>query len=72
MRTKHTLWKVSNGYLLVPEDCDGLVAVREAPGCAVFKSLKEFSEWKPQRIRRKRNKLKHFTEQGHPIPVVEE
>jgi len=57
MRIKHTLWKVSNGYLLVPEDCDSYLRSESASGCAVFKSLKEFSEWTPKRVRRKRSHI---------------
>jgi hypothetical protein len=54
MRTKHTLWKVNNGYLLVPEDCDTHVQSKEASGCHVFKTLKEFADWKPKRDRRRK------------------
>lgn len=61
MRIKHTLWKVSNGYLLVPEDCDTMVQARESSGCAVFKTLKEFSEWKPKRKRQSKAKTRHDT-----------
>jgi hypothetical protein len=65
MRIKHTIWKVSNGYLLVPEDCDGLLQTKDASGCAVFKTLKEFSDWKPKRERRKRNKSTTAAEPQH-------
>jgi hypothetical protein len=56
MRVTHNLWKVSNGWLLVPEGCDSVLSSNDAPQAAVFKSLKEFSEWKPARVRRKRSK----------------
>lgn len=48
------LWKVANGWLLVPEDIDGYLHSREASGCFIFKTLKEFSDWKPKRIRKKK------------------
>jgi hypothetical protein len=47
---------VGNGWLLVPEDVDGYLNSREAPQCAVFKTLKEFSEWKPKRVRHRKPK----------------
>lgn len=53
MRTLHTLWRVSNGWLLVPEDTSGYLHSREANQCAVFKTLKEFSEAYPKRERKK-------------------
>lgn len=56
MRTKHTLWRVSNGWLLVPDDCDSMVQSKDASGCAVFKSLKEFADYKPARVRKPRSK----------------
>jgi len=52
MRVQHTLWKVSNGWLLVPEDCNTVVNSKDAPRCTVFKSLKEFSDWRPRRERK--------------------
>jgi len=55
MRVTHNLWKVSNGWLLVPEGSDSVLSTSEAPQAAVFKSLKEFADWKPARVRRKRN-----------------
>jgi len=58
MRTKTTLWKVSNGYLLVPEDCDNIVQAKEAAGCSVFKTLKEFADWKPVVKRNRKPKTK--------------
>lgn len=58
MRVKHTLWKVSNGYLLVPEDCDRMLQSSDAAGSYVFKTLKEFSEWKPKRKRNRKLKEK--------------
>jgi len=56
MRTVHTLWKVSNGWLLVPEGCNTVVDHDDAQNCTIFKTLKEFSDWKPKRIRRKKSK----------------
>ena len=58
MRTKFTLWKVSNGYLLVPSDCDAYLSNNNAPDCAIFKTLKEFSDWKPKRVRHSKSKAK--------------
>jgi len=55
MRVKHTLWRVSNGWLLVPEDQTGSgISAAEAPQCAVFKSLDEFAKFTPKRERKKR------------------
>ena len=62
MRIKHTLWKVSNGYLMVPEDCDSYVQTKDASFCAVFKTLKEFSEWKPKQKRNRKPKIKETTD----------
>jgi hypothetical protein len=54
MRTKHNLWRVSNGWLLVPEECTGYLDSASASGCAVFKTLKEFADQYPKRERRVR------------------
>jgi hypothetical protein len=56
MRVKHILWKVSNGWLLVPEECAERLSYEDAPQVTVFKSLKEFSDWTPKRQRRKSKK----------------
>lgn len=56
MRVTHNLWKVSNGWLLVPEGDDRVLSVNDAPQAFVFKSLKEFSEWKPARKRNRKPK----------------
>jgi len=61
MRTKFTLWKVSNGYLLVPSDCDAYLQNKDAQDCSVFKTLKEFAEWKPKRLRRVKPKAQQDT-----------
>jgi len=61
MRVKHTLWKVSNGWLLVPEDVDRVLSPAEAPYCYVFKTLKDFTDWKPKRIRNRKPKQKETT-----------
>lgn len=53
MRIKHNLWRVSNGWLLVPEDVDGYLGCKDAQQCAVFKTLKEFSDQYPKRERKK-------------------
>ena len=58
MRVKHNLWKVSNGWILVPESVDRVLSPTEAPDCHVFKNLKEFSEWKPARKRNRNRKPK--------------
>jgi len=55
-RIKHTLWRVNNGWLLIPEDDNGLVDHKDAGRCFVFKTLKEFSDWKPKRERKPRTK----------------
>ena len=54
MRTKYQLWKVSNGWLLVPEGRDGQIVATDAPQCTVFKNLKEFADYKPKRERKSR------------------
>jgi len=56
MRIKHNLWRVNNGWLLVPEECDRVVTTEQASQCIVFKTLQEFSEGFPKRERRKRTK----------------
>jgi hypothetical protein len=53
MRVKHNLWRVSNGWLLVPEDHDGVVSAKNAPDISVFKSLKEFADTYPKRERKR-------------------
>jgi hypothetical protein len=57
MRIKHQLWKVSNGWLLLPENVDGSHIVldsSDAPRCVVFKSLEEFAKYTPKRERKSR------------------
>lgn len=56
MRVTHNLWKVSNGWLLVPEGSDRVLSTTDAPQAAVFKNLKEFSDWKPKRKRSRKTK----------------
>jgi hypothetical protein len=53
-RIKHTLWRVSNGWLLVPEEEDGYLNSNDAGACAIFKTLKEFSDQYPKRERKRR------------------
>lgn len=57
MRVTHNLWKVSNGWILVPEGCDRVLSTTEAPQAAVFKTLKEFSDWKPKQKRNRKTNL---------------
>ena len=59
MRIRYMLWKVANGFLLVPDDCTHSLNPSNAPDCHVFKSLKEFSDWKPKRVRNKRSREAH-------------
>ena len=56
MRTKYQLWKVSNGWLLVPEGRDGQIAATDAPQCVVFRTLREFADYKPKRERNRARK----------------
>jgi hypothetical protein len=56
MRVKHTLWRVSNGWLLVPEDSPSVINHGDAPQCVVFKDLKEFAAFKPKRERNRKAK----------------
>jgi hypothetical protein len=54
-RIKHTLWRVSNGWLLVPEEKnDDYLHNSDAMQCAIFKTLKEFSDQYPKRERKRR------------------
>jgi len=58
MRTLHNLWKVSNGWLLVPEGDQTMLHSNDACNAVVFKSLEEFSKWKPIRKRNRKPKQK--------------
>lgn len=58
MRIKHTLWRVSNGWLLVPEPKDIYLSSEDAMQCAIFKTLKEFSDQYPKRERKSKSKPK--------------
>jgi hypothetical protein len=63
MRTNYTLWRASNGWLLVPEgNSDKAISANDVRECVIFKSLKEFADWKPARVRRKRNNKPTTTE----------
>jgi len=64
MRVSHNLWRVSNGWLLVPEGCDRVLDPKDAPEMFVFKTLKEFSDWKPKRVRRKKSKAEKHDNQN--------
>lgn len=65
-RIKHSLWRVSNGWLLVPEGTYSSLADSAAPECAVFKTLKEFSEWKPKQKRNRKIKPLEVRPVGNP------
>ncbi len=54
MRIKHNLWRVSNGWLLVPEGNDGIIKADDASKITVFKTLKEFADTYPKRERKTR------------------
>lgn len=55
MRTKYTLWKASNGWLLVPEGThDAGIKATDAPNIVVFKSLEEFAKYSPKRVRNRK------------------
>jgi hypothetical protein len=54
MRIKHNLWRVKNGWILVPEGDDGFVKAECADEITVFKSLKEFADEFPKRERKRR------------------
>jgi hypothetical protein len=58
---KHTLWKVSNGYLRVPEGCEGILQASDAENCTIFKDLSEFAKWQPKRKRNRKPKQKDIT-----------
>lgn len=53
MRTKHTLWRVKNGWILVPEGDNGVIKSEAADEITVFKSLKEFADEYPKRERKR-------------------
>ena len=61
MRIQHNLWRSSNGWLLVPEGENYSLNPNDAANCAVFKTLKEFSDQYPKRDRRKPTKEKEAT-----------
>jgi|SoimicMinimDraft_17_1059745.scaffolds.fasta_scaffold106905_2 hypothetical protein len=54
MRIKHTLWRVKNGWLLVPEGDNGIIKSECADEIMVFKTLKEFAEFTPKRVRNRK------------------
>jgi hypothetical protein len=56
MRVKHELWRVSNGWLLVPEEGSYSIKSEDAPQCAIFKTLKEFADTYPKRERKTRTR----------------
>ena len=57
MRNEHTLWKVSNGFILVPEGTAGALTSEQAAKASVFKSLKEFADYKPKRVRNRKGNI---------------
>jgi hypothetical protein len=65
MRIKHNLWRVSNGWLLVPEGDDSIIQSKDASQITVFKTLKEFAETFPKR-ERKRNRKPLTTKATEP------
>lgn len=58
MRITHNLWKVSNGWILVPEGDDSVLTPEKAAGAAVFKNLEEFCKWTPKQKRNRKPKTK--------------
>lgn len=54
MRVKHILWKVNNGWMMVPEDSINGITPSDAAEIYIFKTLKEFADWKPKRVRRRK------------------
>jgi hypothetical protein len=54
VRIKHTLLKVNNGWILLPDGTEAVTPTNSMEAI-IFKNLKEFSEWKPKQVRRKRN-----------------
>lgn len=70
MRTKHQLWRVSNGWLLLPEEHDHGVTLSSADAmkCTIFKDLDEFAKYTPKRERkRSRKPLTKATEPQHTL-----
>lgn len=53
-RVKHNLWRVKNGWILVPEGDDGIIKSECADEITVFKTLKEFADTYPKRERKSR------------------
>jgi hypothetical protein len=56
MRIKHNLWRVKNGWILVPEGDDGFIKSECADEIVVFRTLKEFADEYPKRERKRREK----------------
>lgn len=53
---QYTLWKTSNGWILVPEGVNGSLTAETAEKASVFKTLEEFSGHKPKRVRNRKAK----------------
>jgi hypothetical protein len=69
MRIKYNLWKVGNGWLLVPEGANTGISSSEAQHCFVFKSLKEFADFKPKRERKSRARKPVAGVTADPLPL---
>jgi hypothetical protein len=54
MRSTHTLWRVKNGWILVPEGDNGIIRSEAAEEIVVFRTLKEFADEYPKRERKRR------------------
>ena len=61
MRILHNLWRVSNGWLLVPEGTNSILDTKQASECSVFKSLDEFAKSYPRRERKRKVKATSTT-----------
>jgi hypothetical protein len=68
MRTKHTLWRVKNGWILVPEGDDGVIKSEAADEIIVFRTLKEFADEYPKRERKRASRAT----KPKPKPTTEE
>lgn len=66
MRANYTLWRASNGWLLVPEGTGTAVNAKDVSECVVFKSLDEFAKFTPKRVRNR--KTTKATVKGFPEP----
>lgn len=68
MRTNFTLWRASNGWLLVPEgNSDKAISAKDVAECVVFKTLDEFAKYTPKRVR---NRASRATPKNKPKDAV--